>query len=39
MPQFDLTPHCKAQLKKLIDGLSDEERRIMTAELPRCACE
>jgi len=28
-PQFDLTPPSEAQLKKLIDGLSGEERRVM----------
>ncbi len=28
-PHFDLTPPSEAQLRKLIDGLSDEERRVM----------
>ena len=28
-PQFDLTPPSEAQLKKLIDGLSGEERCVM----------
>ena len=28
-PRFDLTPPSEAQLRKLIDGLSDEERRVM----------
>ena len=28
-PHFELTPPSEAQLRKLIDGLSDEERRIM----------
>src|SRR5215469_10855653 len=28
-PQFDLTPPSEAQLQKLIDGLSGEERRVM----------
>jgi peptide-methionine (R)-S-oxide reductase len=28
-PQFDLTPPGETQLRKLIDGLNDEERRVM----------
>jgi peptide-methionine (R)-S-oxide reductase len=28
-PYFDLTPPVAAQLRKLMDGLSDEERRVM----------
>jgi peptide-methionine (R)-S-oxide reductase len=28
-PHFDLTPPGEAQVRKLIDGLSDEERRVM----------
>src|SRR4029453_11555312 len=28
-PHFDLTPPSEAQLRKLIDGLNDEERRVM----------
>jgi hypothetical protein len=29
MRQFDVTPPSEAQLRKLIDGLSDEERRVI----------